>query len=55
MRIGFYHALLRNLLRAESESVRLGACRTTLELSAKLRETVELEARIEALERKAKA
>jgi len=42
--------MLRKLLKAKSESVRLGACRAMLELGAKLRETVELEARIAQLE-----
>ena len=42
--------VLRGLLKAQSESVRLGACRAMLELSAKLRESVELEARLDALE-----
>jgi len=42
--------VLRQLLAAESESVRLGACRALLELGVKLRESVELEARVAALE-----
>src|SRR5262245_17805288 len=37
---------LRQLLHAESESVRLGACRGLLELGVKLRESVELEQRL---------
>jgi hypothetical protein len=41
---------LRQLLGAQSETVRLGACRALLELGVKLRESVELEARIAALE-----
>jgi hypothetical protein len=41
---------LRRLLAAESESVRLGACRALLELGTKLRKSVELEARLAALE-----
>jgi HEAT repeat protein len=41
---------LRQLLAAESESVRLGAARALLELGAKLRESVELEERLAALE-----
>lgn len=41
---------LRQLLRAESESVRLGACRAALELSVKLREAVEFEQRLAAVE-----
>ena len=41
---------LRALLRAKSRSVRLGAARAILELGTKLRESVELEQRIAALE-----
>jgi hypothetical protein len=41
---------LRDLLDAESESVRLGTCRAILEPQAKLRETEELTGRVEALE-----
>jgi hypothetical protein len=41
---------LTNLLTAESESVRLGAARSILELGAKLRESAELEQRISELE-----
>jgi hypothetical protein len=41
---------LRKLLSAESESVRLGAARAVLELGTKLRESVELEQRVTALE-----
>jgi hypothetical protein len=41
---------LRQLLRAEGESVRLGAARSILELGNKLRESVELEQRLAALE-----
>ena len=41
---------LRALCKAESESVRLGACRTMLELSLKLRECLETEDRLAALE-----
>jgi hypothetical protein len=41
---------LGNLLKANSETVRLGAARAILELGGKLRETEELEARIAALE-----
>ena len=37
---------LRQLLKAESESVRLGAARSLLELGVKLRESVELEERL---------
>jgi hypothetical protein len=42
---------LRDLLAAESESVRLGAARALLELGVKLRESVELEERLANLER----
>jgi hypothetical protein len=42
---------LRALLRAEGESVRLGAARALLELGAKLRESVELASKLEELER----
>ncbi len=38
-------ATLRRLLSAESESVRLGACRAMLELGVKLREGAELDQR----------
>jgi hypothetical protein len=41
---------LRALLRAEGESVHLGAARALLELGTKLRESVELEERLAALE-----
>ena len=41
---------LRQLLNAKSEAVRLAAARSILELGAKLRETVELEQRLLALE-----
>jgi hypothetical protein len=41
---------LGDLLGADSESVRLGAARSILELGAKLREAVELEARVAELE-----
>jgi hypothetical protein len=44
---------LRSLLQAEGESVRLGAARAMLELGVKLRDAVELEARIAALEQQA--
>jgi HEAT repeat protein len=44
---------LRQLLAAKSESVRLGAARALLELGTKLRESVELEERLAALERRA--
>jgi hypothetical protein len=42
--------VLRALLKADSQSVRLGACRAMLELGVKLRDSVELEQRIAALE-----
>jgi HEAT repeat protein len=45
--------VLRQLLAAESETVRLGAARSLLELGVKLRESVELEARLQALEERA--
>ena len=41
---------LRALLAAESETARLGAARSILELGIKVRETVELEERIAELE-----
>jgi hypothetical protein len=41
---------LRELLDAEKDSVRLGACRALLELTVRLKESVELEARVAALE-----
>jgi hypothetical protein len=43
--------MLRRLLDAQSENVRLGAARTLLELGVKLRENVELEERLQALEK----
>jgi hypothetical protein len=43
---------LRSLLHAEAESVRLGAARSILELSNKLREAVEVETRLAELERR---
>jgi hypothetical protein len=43
-------ATLRALLEADSESVRLGASRSILELGTKLRESEELAQRIAALE-----
>jgi hypothetical protein len=42
--------VLRQLLAAESESVRLGAARSLLELGVKLREAVEMEERLAAVE-----
>src|SRR5215471_3568818 len=41
---------LRKLLRAESEAVRLSAARSILEMATRLRETVEFEQRLLALE-----
>lgn len=43
---------LRKLLAADGESVRLGAARSILELGNKLREAVELEERLAALEQR---
>ena len=43
--------VLRQLLAAESESVRLGAARSILELGNKLRESVDIEERLAALEK----
>jgi transposase-like protein len=43
---------LRQLLQAESEGVCLGAAKALLELSVKLRDTVEIEERLTALERR---
>lgn len=45
--------VLRSLLAAEGESVRLGACRAMLELGVKLREFADVEERFAALERRA--
>jgi hypothetical protein len=42
--------VLRQLLAARSETVRLGAARSLLELGVKLRESVELEQRMRDLE-----
>jgi hypothetical protein len=42
--------VLRNLLASEDERVRLPAARALLELGVKLRESVELEERLAALE-----
>jgi hypothetical protein len=42
---------LEQLLTAESETVRLGAARTILELGTKVRENSDLAARMQALER----
>jgi hypothetical protein len=43
-------ATVRGLLTAESESVRLAAARTILEIGPKLREAVEVEDRLAAVE-----
>jgi hypothetical protein len=43
-------AVLRQLLAAKSDTVRLGACRSILELTTKLKETTDLEQRLSALE-----
>lgn len=43
-------ATLRRLLEADSETVRLGACRAILELGVRLRESEQLEQRIATLE-----
>jgi hypothetical protein len=45
-------AALAKLLRAKSETVRLGTCRAILDAGARLREGVELAARMDALERR---
>ena len=45
-------ATLRKLLAAEAETVRRGAARSILELGTKLRESVEFEERVRALEAK---
>jgi hypothetical protein len=42
--------VLRALLKAEGETVRLGAARSLLDLGVKLRDAVELEHRLAALE-----
>lgn len=42
--------VLRKLLAADSENVRLGAARSLIELGVKLRESVELEERIADIE-----
>lgn len=42
--------VLRGLLAAERESVRLGAARSLIELGVKLRDSTEFEARLQALE-----
>jgi hypothetical protein len=43
--------MLRRLLRAKRENIRLGAARSLLEFGIRLRESVELEARLTALEK----
>jgi hypothetical protein len=43
---------LRKLLKAKGESVRLGACRAMLEVGVKLREVVDTDERLQALERR---
>jgi hypothetical protein len=47
--------VLRQLLLAQSENVRLGAARSLLELGVKLRESVELEQRLAELEQRLEA
>lgn len=42
--------VLKTLLSAESETVRLGVCRCLLELTTRLRESTEFEQRLQALE-----
>ena len=44
---------LKRLLGAEAESVRLGAAKSVIEISCKMTETIELQQRIEQLERRA--
>jgi hypothetical protein len=41
---------LRKLLKADAESARLGAARSIIELAGRLREKMELEDRLRALE-----
>lgn len=43
---------LRKLLRAKAESVRLGAARSLLELTIRLRDNIDFEERITALEQR---
>jgi hypothetical protein len=43
--------MLRRLLRAKRENIRLGAARSLLEFGVRLRESVELEARLAAVEK----
>jgi hypothetical protein len=42
--------VLRKLLKAKSESVRLGTARSLIELGLKLRDSIEVDARLAALE-----
>jgi HEAT repeat protein len=42
--------VLRKLLKSKKESIRLGSCRAMLEFGVRLRETIELQRRLEALE-----
>jgi hypothetical protein len=44
--------VLRKLLKAKNDNVKLGACRSLLELGSKLRDAVELERRLAELERR---
>lgn len=48
--MSFAASTLRELLSADSEQVRLSAARSVIELACKLRDTVELEQRVAALE-----
>jgi len=48
--MSFAASTLRELLSADSEQVRLSAARSVIELACKLRDTVELEQRLAALE-----
>jgi hypothetical protein len=43
--------VLRQLLKAEADTVKLGAARSLMELGAKLREVVELTSKVDELER----
>jgi hypothetical protein len=42
--------VLRKLLKSKKESIRLGSCRAMLEFGVRLRETIELQRRLESLE-----
>jgi hypothetical protein len=44
--------VLRQLLASQSDAIRLGACRSILEVTTKLKETCELEQRLSALEQR---